>query len=103
MNEKIENNLDRLISILEHDERIIELVILKNKIFNDNSFMEKIDRLKKLDIYSSEYKDLKKELFGNEDFIRYKQLENEINILVMEINQKLKKLTDERSCNHENN
>lgn len=103
MNEKLENNLDELIDILEKDERITELSNLKEKLFNNNSFLEKINKLKYLDIYSNEYKNLKKELFSNEDFIKYKQLENEINILIMQINQKLKTLTDERGCNHENN
>ena len=42
-------------------------------------------------------------LFQNPDFIEFKHLENEINLLILEINQKLKTLTNERSCHHENN
>ena len=44
----------------------------------------------------------KQELFQNPDFVAFKHYENEINLLILVINQKLKLLTDERGCNHEN-
>ena len=90
--------MKELIEILENDKRIISLKDKKSKLLSDNDFIFKVKRLSELDKYSNEYKKLKKELFENETFIEFKQLENEINVLIMEINQKLKELTDERNC-----
>lgn len=90
--------MKELIEILDNDKRIISLKDKKSKLFSDDDFIFKVKRLSELDKYSDEYKKLKKELFENETFIEFKQLENEINLLIMEINQKLRELTDERNC-----
>lgn len=87
-----------LIEILERDERITYLKNKKAELLNDNDFMSKVNKLRNLDKYSNEYIELKVELFKNPTFIEFKRLENEINILIMEINQRLKTLTDERGC-----
>ena len=97
---KINNKVDELINILNNDCRIKRLYELKVELNNDKSLMSKIESLKILDQYSTEYKDIKLDLFKNPKFVEYKELENEINILILEINQKLKTLTDERSCHH---
>lgn len=90
--------MEELIKLLDKDERIINIKKIKTKLLSNSSFMDKINKLNTLDKYSSEYKKIKKELFDNPDFIMFKQLENDINILILEINQKLKELTDERIC-----
>lgn len=99
MKEKTNEFLDDIIKAFELDERITTLKNLKQKILSNSDFTKKLERLKKLDIYTNEYKELKKELFKDNNFILYKQTENELNLLIMEINQKLKSLTDERGCN----
>lgn len=100
---KINNKIDELINILNNDSRIKRLRKLKVELDNDKSLISKIESLKSLDQYSTEYKDIKLDLFKNPKFVEYKELENEINILILEINQKLKTLTDERSCHHAGN
>lgn len=100
---KINNKVDELINILNNDSRIKRLYELKVELNNDKSLMSKIESLKILDQYSTEYKDIKLDLFKNPKFVEYKELENEINILILEINQKLKTLTDERSYHHASN
>ena len=100
---KINNKVDELINILNNDSRIKRLYELKVELNNDKSLMSKIESLKILDQYSTEYKDIKLDLFKNPKFVEYKELENEINILILEINQKLEILTDERSCHHAGN
>ena len=100
---KINNKVDELINILNNDSRIKRLYELKVELNNDKSLMSKIESLKILDQYSTEYKNIKLDLFKNPKFVEYKELENEINILILEINQKLKILTDERSCHHASN
>ena len=103
MREEIEIKLDNLISLLDKDSRIIDINKLKDNLTNNKELIDKIDKLKSLDIYSDEYKSLKKELFENKDFVDFKELEVEINYLILEINSKLKELTNERICNHESN
>jgi cell fate (sporulation/competence/biofilm development) regulator YmcA (YheA/YmcA/DUF963 family) len=103
MREELNYKIDELINILDDDSRIKEISLLKEKLTNDSVFLDKINKLKTLDIYSNEYKELKKEMFLNEDFVSFKELENEINFLILEINNRLRTLTNERRCNHENN
>lgn len=98
MKEKTNEFIDDLIKTFELDERITNLKNEKEKLLSNKKFIEKIERLKTLDIYSNEYKKLKKELFEDSDFVLYKQLENEINLLILEINQKLNTLTDKKGC-----
>ena len=98
MKEKTNEFIDDLIKTFELDERIINLKNEKEKLLSNKEFIEKLDKLKTLDIYSNEYKVLKKELFKEPDFVLYKQLENEINLLILEINQKLNTLTDKKGC-----
>lgn len=101
--EQIEKKIEELLEILENDKIVLDLKKCKQKLLNNQDFLDKIKKLQQLDIYSDEYKNLKIELFKNPDFIEFKHLENEINLLILEINQKLKTLTNERSCHHENN
>lgn len=100
---QIENKLDELLKNLDQDQRIIDLKKYKQKLLGNEELVVKIKKLQQLDIYSNEYKELKKDIFQNPDFVEFKHLENEINLLILQINQKLKPLTNERGCNHENN
>lgn len=97
-----EEKMEELLKLLDNDERVIKLKKLKKKLFLDQELLAKVSRLQHLDIYSDEYKELKKELFLNKDYVEYQHLENEIHLLILEMNQRLKKLTNERKCHHEN-
>lgn len=97
-----EEKMEELLKLLDNDERVIKLKKLKKKLFLDQELLAKVSRLQHLDIYSDEYKELKKELFLNQDYVEYQHLENEIQLLILEMNQRLKKLTNERKCHNEN-
>lgn len=97
----MENKIEELLELLEKDSRIQDLKKVKEKLLKNDIFLEHMKKLQELDIYSIEYKKLKQELFKNPDFVEFKHLENEINLLILAINQKLKKLLEERGCNHE--
>ena len=96
------NKLDEIISIIDNSKDIKRLLELKNKILSDNNLKDKLDRIKKLDIYTNEYKILKNELLSNKDIKEYKFLENELYLLTLSINKKLNELTNKRLC-HANN
>lgn len=100
---KINDKAEELIDILNNDKRIKRLKVLKEELNKDKKLISKIEYLKGLDQYSNNYRNLKKELFENPKFVEYKELENEISIIILGINRKLKDLTNERSCHHENN
>lgn len=75
---------------------------IKNiKDINKNLSKDK-ELLNKIELYRNN-KDinLKKEILSNKDFKEYKRLESNINLLILEINSKLKELVPRR--NHENN
>ena len=95
--------IDKLISKLDNDSRIKEIKELKQKILSNQELISKINKIKELDKYSGEYIELKKNLFKNDEFVRFKELENEIDFLILEINKHLKKLTNKRGCKHESN
>ncbi len=96
------NKLDEIISIIDNSKDIKRLLELKNKILSDNNLKDKLDRIKKLDMYTNEYKILKNELLSNKDIKEYKSLENELYLLTLSINKKLNELTNKRLC-HANN
>lgn len=99
MKEKTNEFLNDLLKCFELDERITMLKNKKQILLSDKNLINNIKKLKKLDIYSDEYKKTKQDLFKNPDFVAFKQLENELNLLILEINKKLNKLTDERGYN----
>ncbi len=102
MKEKINGIMDQVFSLLEKDEKIVALKKQKLKLLQNDELLSQMKILRTLDPYSSEYQKLKQQLFQNSDFMRFKQLENEVDFLILAINQKLKTLTNERSCNDEN-
>lgn len=103
MKEMLNLKIDNLINLLDNDSRIISLLDEKNKILGNQELIDKISKLKTLNKYSIEYKKLKNELFNNFDFVSFKEMENEINYLILEINSRLRTLTDERRCKSESN
>lgn len=103
LEEKVNEKLDSLFKVLDNNLIIKEIQELKINILNNKELLEVVSNLQTFDTYSYQYQELKKKLFKNRDFIRFKELENELNLLILEINQKLKLLTYERGCNHEGN
>ncbi len=74
---------------------------LQNNIENINNNKE---LLKKIEDYHNNFNEhLKIEIYKYDEIKEYKKLENEVNFLVLEINQKLKRITDIRSCKNESN
>lgn len=103
MKEELNLKIDNLINLLDSDSRIIKLVNEKNKLLNNKELLDNINKLKRLDKYSDEYRILKTKLFNDSDFVSFKELENELNYLILEINSKLNVLTNERRCKNESN
>lgn len=91
--------LDELIYLLEINY-INELKCLNEKIINNDTIKDNFKLLNTLDIYSTQYKDLKHELLSNEDVKRYLFLESELNLHLMYLNSSLNKLKGKGGCSN---
>ena len=92
MNELIEKveNLKQSISELDKIKGIKEL---NKEIIKDKELLKKIEEYNR-----TQDEKLKKEIINNELFKKYKVLETDINVLILEINSKLKQINDKGKC-----
>lgn len=93
MNNELLEKLDIVINDFNDSKEIKEFLQYKEKVLNDKDLLNKISKLKELDNNSKEYKELKEELFKNNDYKEYKHLENELYFLSLEIGNKLSSLS----------
>lgn len=91
--EELLDKIEKLKEELNKEEKIVFIkkqleIIMKNK-----ELINKINNYKK-----NNNEELKLEIYKNKDYIKYKELENEINLLIFEINSKLKKISKKGNC-----
>lgn len=91
--EKVIEKVDNLINIIDK-KCAIKIKELNKKIQEDKSLLELLEKYR---ITKSE--ELKQEITNNKLFREYKDEETEINLLIMAINSRLKKLTKNKECN----
>ena len=85
------NLINELLDILDKNEDIKKIKELKSKLLYDNKLLEEIKNVK--NNYNVESK---KNLFNNLDYKEYLKLENNINLIILNIKQKMK--FTRRSC-----
>lgn len=100
MDELINIKLEELFNYLDNSSLVNEIKILKNNIYNNQELLDKINYIKTLNKYDSKYMELKLEIYENDDYKRYMELEQELNLIILSFNSKLKKLTGDK---HESN
>ena len=96
---ELDDKLNYLLSVLKQDTRLLEIKALKEKLVSDDKLLNQINEYN-INPYD---KSLKENLFKNNDFKRYKELENEIYFLTLSINQILNRIIDKRMCHNEDN
>ena len=96
MNELIEK-VENLKKALDEDQRVRELKTKKAKILAAEDLLKQIEEYKRTRDSS-----LLDEIKNNKLFQEYKHSETGCNLLILEINQKLKEINKGRKC-HENN
>jgi len=84
--EELKNELDNSIEVRE-------LVELKNEIKKDSELLDLLDKY-----HSTNDIKVKEEILSNELFCRFKDKEININILIMKINNELKKIKGDKNC-----
>ena len=65
-----------------------------NDIYNDKDLIDFINKYKE-----TRDENIKKEIYNNEKFIRYKKLENETNLLIMKLNKIFREVSDSNESN----
>ncbi len=81
-------------NILNSQEEIKKIRSLNKEIQLDKKLISQINNFK-----TSQDENIKKQITSNELFKEYKNLETEINLIILGINQKLKEITNKGKCN----
>ncbi|MBQ3298376.1 MAG: YlbF family regulator [Bacilli bacterium] len=92
MNDLI-GKVDNLINSIDNTKQVQEIKKINEEIMKDEELMKMI---RKYQENGSE--DLKKEIINNKLFSDYKDKETELNILILELNKKLKSINDKGKC-----
>lgn len=100
MDIKLIELVNELIDELNNSDEIKRINILKQEIYNDRELASLLKKYKvKInDEYNSEYIDLKRQIIDNPKIKEFRVLESKLNIMIKEINKRLTKLTEEKSC-----
>lgn len=91
--EKLYDKLDNLKKTLDESETITKLKELSKEINNNQ---ELVSLIEKYNITHDER--IKEEILNYDIFLKYKHQETELNFLILEINQELKKITKKDKC-----
>ena len=92
MNELIEK-VDNLKKSIEELDKIKEIKELNKEIIKDKELLKLIEEYN-----CTQNEKLKQEIINNDLFKQYKILETDINVIILEINSKLKQINDKGKC-----
>ena len=91
--EELIEKLEQLKKEISSLDIVEELQKRKDDVMNDSSLVEKIEEYKKHPKES-----LKKEIILSPSFLAYKEMETEIDLLILQINQEFKKIRKKYDC-----
>ncbi len=92
--EKLIEKVNELKQILDETPQVKKIKDLNKKL------QENEELLNKIKLYNQTRKEnIKEEIYSYELYKEYKQAETELNILILEINSKLKKISRKGKCN----
>lgn len=97
MNELIDK-VNELKDELDHEPVIKKVKELNKEILKDKELTALIEKY-----HSTHDLELKKQIYNHKLIKEYKETETDINIIIMKINNSLKKINDRGKCSHENN
>ena len=91
--EKLYEKLDNLKEVLNETETIIKLKEITEKVMQDKELLKQIE-----DYNYTKDERIKEKILNNQTFREYKHQEAELNLLILEINSKLKEITKKDKC-----
>ena len=92
MNNIIKKTYD-LIDVLDNSSLIKELSYYKEKVINDKYILDLINKYNNSN-NKEEKITIKKELYNNINYKKYMENYNELNYIIMDINNRIKKITN---------
>lgn len=93
MDNILENKFQEFLDHFENKEEIKDLKALTNRLKENKSLLEKIEKLHSLNTYEKEYATLKQEIMEDEGYKRYLELTNDIYYLTLSLTKALKSIT----------
>ncbi len=97
MNELIET-VDNLKKSLDENEKIIKLKEINELIMKDKELLKDIENYN-----LTKDEEIKMRIINNNLFREYKHNEAECNFIILEINKRLKEISNKGKCSHESN
>ena len=94
--DELNERLEQLKQEISKTDVVLELQNKKEEIFNDKMLVERLEKYHK-----NPSDKQKKEIVASPSFLAYKELETELNLMILDINQKLKKIKGKYSCGKE--
>lgn len=91
--EELYVKINNLKQTLDDTKTIKEIKRLTKKINENKELLELIEKYN----YTQDER-IKEQIISNEEFMEYKHHETELNLLILEINQELKKITKKDKC-----
>lgn len=96
--EELLDRLDKLKKELDNLPLFKELDLCRQNINNNKELVEKIENYN-----LTKNNSLRLEIYSYKEIQEYKEKENELNLMILEINKRLKTITNKRSCHNESN
>ena len=87
--EKVEN----LKEVLNHNEKVQEFLKKKSEIEKDKELLKLIEEYN-----DTQDEEIKNKILSHKEFRDYKRSETDINLLILEINNELKKISNKGKC-----
>lgn len=91
--EELYNKIDNLKQVLNNDECIKKTKELNEEVFQDKELISLIEKYN----YNKDER-IKTEIINNELYRKYKHQETELNLLIWEINSRLKEIQQKDKC-----
>lgn len=85
--------LNNLENVLDKNEKILKIKELNREIERDKDL---INMIKEYNLYRNDM--IKNKIINNPLFKEYKKYETDINVIILEINQKLKEINNRGKC-----
>ncbi len=92
MNDLMEK-VDNLITSIDETKQVQDIKSINEKIMEDKELLDLIKRYQE-----TQDEKLKEKIINNKLFSDYKEKETELNILILDINSKLKNINDKGKC-----
>jgi len=91
--EEFYNKVNNLIDKIDESILVKEIKELNKKVENDSKLKDLLEKY-----HLTQDESIKEQIISNDLFQEFKSKETDLNILIMSINQKLKKIGNGRSC-----